>query len=82
MTNYFKFIDLLKGMLQFLSNDSVHVRRTDKLIIEAQSHDIEEYMYHVIAWYNNYTAVTGKEVVRKVFLATYDMKVYEEAVER
>ena len=82
MTNYFKFIDLLKGMLKFISNDSVHVRRIDKLIIEAQIHDIEEYMYHVIAWYNNYTAVTGKEVVRKVFLATDDLKVYEKAVER
>ena len=82
MTNYFKFIDLLKDMLQFLSNDSVHVRRIDKLIIEAQIHDIEEYMYHVIAWYNNYTAVTGKDVVRKVFLATDDIEVYEKAVER
>ena len=69
-------------MLQLFSNDSVHVRRIDKLIIEAQIHDIEEYMYHVIAWYNNYTAVTGKEVVRKVFLATDDLKVYEKAVER
>jgi len=69
-------------MLQLFSNDSVHVRRTDKIRTEAQSHDIEEYMYHVIAWYNNYTAVTGKEVVRKVFLATDDIEVYEKAVER
>jgi len=82
MTNYFKFIDLIKGILQLFSNDSAHVRRTDKIRTEAQSHDIEEYMYHVIAWYNNYTAVTGREVVRKVFLATDDIEVYEKAVER
>nr|CAH8847813.1 unnamed protein product [Trichobilharzia regenti] len=36
----------------------VHIRRTDKLIREAQSHDLEEYMKHVDDYFNSFENIT------------------------
>nr|CAH8821107.1 unnamed protein product [Trichobilharzia regenti] len=36
----------------------VHIRRTDKLIWEAQSHDLEEYMKHVDDYFNSFENTT------------------------
>jgi len=57
----------------------VHVRRTDKLKHEASAHSVDVYMYHVIAWYDNFTKGAGMKVVRKVFLAIDEIEVHKTA---
>ena len=62
-----------------LSKSRVHVRRTDKLISEAKFHPIEEYMQYVGEWYQQQQK-QGKNVTQKrVYLATDDPTVLEEA---
>jgi len=59
----------------------LHIRRTDK-ITEAKYIELDKCMQHVIHWYGNYTKAVGKNVERKVFLATDEIAVYVEALER
>ena len=62
---------------------SVHVRRTDKIDTEAAFHSIEEYMVHVEEWYQQRAIAIGHEVDEKrVFLATDDHQLLEEAKEK
>ncbi|EDV91777.1 alpha-(1,6)-fucosyltransferase [Drosophila grimshawi] len=56
----------------------VHVRRTDKVGTEAAFHGIEEYMTHVEDYYRT-MEVNGSSVVRRIFLASDDARVIEEA---
>ncbi|CAK8692474.1 unnamed protein product [Clavelina lepadiformis] len=62
----------------------VHVRRTDKVGTEAAFHAIEEYMKHVIAWYDKYDLrmskeKSGEKATRRVYLASDDTSVLPEA---
>ena len=62
----------------------IHVRRTDKVGTEAAFHSIEEYMKHVIAWYDKLDLRLSKEkpsqkAVRRVYLASDDSSVLPEA---
>ena len=59
----------------------IHVRRTDKLIRDAAYHGIDEYMRHVVDWYDTYEERYG-EVERKVFIATDDPSCVKEAQEK
>ncbi|KAH8287618.1 hypothetical protein KR054_010905 [Drosophila jambulina] len=56
----------------------VHVRRTDKVGTEAACHSVEEYMTHVEDYYRT-LEVNGTSVVRRIFLASDDAQVIEEA---
>ncbi|XP_068159454.1 alpha-(1,6)-fucosyltransferase [Drosophila tropicalis] len=56
----------------------VHVRRTDKVGTEAAFHSIEEYMTHVEDYYRT-LEINGTAVVRRIFLASDDARVIEEA---
>ncbi|ALC49021.1 FucT6 [Drosophila busckii] len=56
----------------------VHVRRTDKVGTEAAFHGIEEYMTHVEDYYRT-LEINGTTVVRRIFLASDDAHVIEEA---
>lgn len=56
----------------------VHVRRTDKVGTEAAFHGIEEYMTHVEDYYRT-LEINGTNVVRRIFLASDDARVIEEA---
>ncbi|KAH8270981.1 hypothetical protein KR044_007522 [Drosophila immigrans] len=56
----------------------VHVRRTDKVGTEAAFHGIEEYMTHVEDYYRT-LEINGSSVVRRIFLASDDARVIEEA---
>ncbi|KAL7744240.1 hypothetical protein ACLKA6_009202 [Drosophila palustris] len=56
----------------------VHVRRTDKVGTEAAFHGIEEYMTHVEDYYRT-LEINGTSVVRRIFLASDDARVIEEA---
>ncbi|XP_030380911.1 alpha-(1,6)-fucosyltransferase [Scaptodrosophila lebanonensis] len=56
----------------------VHVRRTDKVGTEAAFHSIEEYMTHVEDYYRT-LEVNGTTVVRRIFLASDDARVIDEA---
>ncbi|XP_034105397.1 alpha-(1,6)-fucosyltransferase [Drosophila albomicans] len=56
----------------------VHVRRTDKVGTEAAFHSIEEYMTHVEDYYRT-LEINGTSVVRRIFLASDDARVIEEA---
>ena len=54
------------------------MRRTDKLLLEAKKHSLEEYMIHVENWYQSY----GKDYKvdkKRVFIATDDPSVIKEA---
>ena len=55
---------------------SIHVRRTDKIGTEAQFHHLSEYMGHALAYFDKHY---GPEVKRRVYLATDDPAVIEEA---
>lgn len=58
----------------------MQVRRTDKIGTEAAFHSIEEYMVHVEEWYEQRAMTTEHQVDQKrVFLATDDRKLLEEA---
>ncbi|XP_072032322.1 alpha-(1,6)-fucosyltransferase-like isoform X2 [Amphiura filiformis] len=59
----------------------VHVRRTDKVGTEAAFHGIEEYMSHVEEYFQRYAmhADPGKDLVKRVFLATDDPGLLPEA---
>lgn len=62
----------------------VHVRRTDKIGSEAAFHSIAEYMPHVDQWFDTQDAKRerhgqGAPLKRRVYLATDDAKVIQEA---
>ncbi|XP_017138193.1 alpha-(1,6)-fucosyltransferase [Drosophila miranda] len=59
----------------------VHVRRTDKVGTEAACHSIGEYMTHVEDYYRT-LEINGTTVVRRVFIASDDAYVIEEAREK
>ncbi|XP_023306207.2 alpha-(1,6)-fucosyltransferase [Lucilia cuprina] len=56
----------------------VHVRRTDKVGTEAAFHSIEEYMTHVEDYFLT-QEINGTNVPRRIFLASDDARVIEEA---
>nr|CAH25854.1 alpha 1,6 fucosyltransferase [Drosophila yakuba] len=56
----------------------VHVRRTDKVGTEAACHSVEEYMTYVEDYYRT-LEVNGSTVARRIFLASDDAQVIEEA---
>ncbi|CAL1536440.1 unnamed protein product [Lymnaea stagnalis] len=58
----------------------VHVRRTDKLYVEAAFHDLREYMNHVRDYYDQLER-TRPDVKRRVYLAS-DEQVFDEARKR
>lgn len=60
------------------SLNSVHVRRTDKVGTEAAFHSIEEYMTHVEDYFLT-QEINGTTVPRRIFLASDDARVIEEA---
>ena len=55
----------------------IHVRRTDKTS-EAKYHILEEYMVYVEEWFDAYEYL-HKEIVRKIYLATDEPKLLDEA---
>jgi len=68
----------------YKTNLRVHVRRTDKVESEAAFRSIEEYMKHVIAWYDKLDLrlskeKTTKKAVRRVYLASDDSSVLRDA---
>ena len=56
----------------------MHVRRTDKVGLEAAFHAVEEYMAHVDEWFDAYEK-RHPGVERKVFLASDDPNVLVDA---
>ena len=59
---------------------SLHVRRTDKTR-EAAYHALEEYMVHVVEWYDSYE-LSHPNIQRKVYLATDEQSIIKEAKRR
>ena len=60
---------------------SIHIRRTDKVGVEAAFHSLDEYMKHVEAYYDqreHHQAVTQ----RRVYLATDDPTILGDAKNR
>ena len=57
----------------------MHVRRTDKVNSEAARHEVEEYMGHVEDWFRFREKLHPGPVERRVYLATDEPKVLEEA---
>ena len=58
----------------------LHVRRTDKRK-EASYHSLDEYMVHAAEWYDAYE-LTNPTVQRKIYLATDESRLIEEATKR
>lgn len=65
-------------VIRILLSFSVHVRRTDKVGTEAAFHSIEEYMTHVEDYYLT-LETNGTKQTRRIFLASDDARVIEEA---
>ena len=59
----------------------MHIRRGDKLVKEAKFHALDEYMQHVDDYYLR-QEMEGKKMKRRVYLASDDRDVYQEAKER
>ena len=57
---------------------SVHVRRTDKVGLEAAFHGVEEYMLYVDEWFDAYEH-RHPGIKRKVYLASDDPSVLSDA---
>ncbi|CAK8681863.1 unnamed protein product [Clavelina lepadiformis] len=51
---------------------SIHVRRTDKLMMEARKFEIEEYMDPVVAWYDSQVG-NASNYTRRVYVASDDL---------
>ncbi|CAK8681770.1 unnamed protein product [Clavelina lepadiformis] len=51
---------------------SIHVRRTDKLMIEARKFEVEEYMDPVVAWYDSQVG-NASNYTRRVYVASDDL---------
>ena len=57
----------------------IHVRRTDKVGMEASFHPVEEYMKHVEEYYERLEIKDGKKIdERRVYVASDDAKVLSE----
>ena len=56
----------------------MHVRRTDKVGLEAAFHSVEEYMLYVDEWFDTYEQ-KHPGVKRKVYLASDDPTVLSDA---
>ncbi|XP_076800031.1 alpha-(1,6)-fucosyltransferase-like isoform X1 [Clavelina lepadiformis] len=60
---------------------SIHVRRTDKVSLHlAPAHELSDYMDHVTEWFNDYERFHARKVPRKVYIASDDQTVIEEAI--
>ena len=59
----------------------VQVRRTDKLIKEAEFHGLEEYMLHVQQYYE-YLETRQTVDRRRVYIATDDPSVLQQATQK
>ncbi|CAG5122985.1 unnamed protein product, partial [Candidula unifasciata] len=59
----------------------VHVRRTDKINLEAAFHPLEEYMEHVKEFYDQLER-THPDIPRRVYLATDDANLLPEAKQK
>ncbi|CAK8681755.1 unnamed protein product [Clavelina lepadiformis] len=51
---------------------SIHVRRTDKLMIEARKFEVDEYMDPVVAWYDSQVG-DASNYARRVYVASDDL---------
>ena len=61
----------------------IHVRRTDKVGTEAAFHSIDEYMKHVVEYYQEREVKQGHpDPVKRVFVASDDVKVLAECVKK
>uniref|UniRef100_UPI000EF468D6 alpha-(1,6)-fucosyltransferase-like n=1 Tax=Ciona intestinalis TaxID=7719 RepID=UPI000EF468D6 len=70
----------------------IHVRRSDKVNRESQFYDADEYMRHVEKWYQRRdidirlgkgeSPIHGSSETRKVFVATDDVTVIDEMIQR
>uniref|UniRef100_A0A914URA9 GT23 domain-containing protein n=1 Tax=Plectus sambesii TaxID=2011161 RepID=A0A914URA9_9BILA len=58
----------------------LHVRRTDKLDFEMTFHSIEEYMELVDNWFAIESLKKGKQLKKRVFIATDDISVVNETL--
>ena len=72
-------IFIVNGLQNFMCR--VHVRRTDKINLEAAFHSIEEYMYWVEHYYDRLER-TGEIDQRRVFLASDDPTVLPNAQQK
>ncbi|XP_076818652.1 alpha-(1,6)-fucosyltransferase-like isoform X2 [Clavelina lepadiformis] len=62
---------------------SVQVRRTDKITHRiAVAYEISEYMDHVTEWFDNYEKIHAKKVSRRVYIASDDQRIVEEAMSK
>ncbi|CAG5125709.1 unnamed protein product, partial [Candidula unifasciata] len=59
----------------------IHIRRTDKLLSEAASFPVEEYMYHVKEYYDQ-VEQTQPGITRRVYIATDEPTVLSEAIKK
>jgi hypothetical protein len=61
----------------------LQVRRTDKLLIEAEYHPLEKYMKYIDEYFEILELQKGQKLAQKiVFLATDEAEVYREAREK
>lgn len=57
----------------------LQIRRTDKLGTEAAFHSLEEYMKWVEDWFKIEEYKTSSSIKRRIYVATDDPTVFEEA---
>ena len=62
-------------------NFRVHIRRTDKVNLEAAYHSVDEYMYWVDLYFKTLEAKQKVEQ-RRVYLASDDPNVLSEAIKK
>lgn len=65
-------------MLMCSNFSSIHIRRTDKVGTEAAYHNLDEYMHHVEEYYKR-LELTPPVPAKRVYIATDEPKVFEEA---
>lgn len=85
-SSVFIFSDLVHSdkYLYYSLRFSIHVRRTDKIISEAASHDLSEYMEHVIDWFDKESLkrnISGEPQIqtRRVYIASDEPAIFQEA---
>ena len=60
----------------------IHVRRTDKLIREAEYHSLHEYMKRAEEWFQIQERRFHTSIPRKIYIATDETAVINEALEQ
>jgi glycoprotein 6-alpha-L-fucosyltransferase len=79
-----KMLEEVENNLKFMKPIvGLHVRRTDKITMEAEYHSVEEYMKYIVEYFERLELKEGKNIsVKRVYVASDDATVLPELIQK